>query len=111
VWAGVRGLAVHGVDGVVVVQLPVAEGWTGQPAYERVFGGGWRIVLASLCAFWVGDILNSFVLAKMKIAHQRPLAVDAHDRLDDRGRGRDSLIFYPSPFYGLPTGRSRRWAR
>ncbi|MFX5574839.1 VUT family protein, partial [Acinetobacter baumannii] len=57
----------------------------GQPQYEYVFGlpphwvktfpyisvgiGG-RIAFASLCAFWVGDILNSYVLAKMKILTQ-----------------------------------------
>ena len=50
-----------------VVHLPVGEGWTGQPAYERVFGSGWRIILASMTAFFVGDFLNSVVLAKMKI--------------------------------------------
>ena len=50
-----------------VVHLPVAEGWTGQAAYERVFGSGWRIILASMAAFFVGDFLNSVVLAKMKI--------------------------------------------
>ena len=27
-----------------VVHLPVAQGWTGQPAYERVFGSGWVFV-------------------------------------------------------------------
>ena len=41
--------------------------WIAQFPYVSVGIGG-RIAFASLCAFWVGDFLNSFVLAKMKIA-------------------------------------------
>src|SRR5690242_4392772 len=67
IWAGFAALAFMAVMEWTVVHLPVADGWTGQAAYERVFGGGWRIILASLCAFWAGDFLNSLVLAKMKI--------------------------------------------
>ena len=32
-----------------------------------VFGQVWRIVLASIIAFWAGEFVNSFVLARMKI--------------------------------------------
>src|SRR3569623_2990816 len=67
IWAGFIARAVMSVMEWTVVHLPVGEGWTGQPAYERVFGSGWRIILASMAACWVGDFLNSVVLAKMKI--------------------------------------------
>lgn len=67
-WAGFGALLFMAVMEWTVVHLPVAQGWNGQAAYERVFGAGWRIILASITAFWVGDLLNSFVLAKMKIA-------------------------------------------
>jgi uncharacterized integral membrane protein (TIGR00697 family) len=102
VWAAFAALLFMAVMEWTVVHLPVAEGWNGQAAYERVFGAGWRIVGASLAAFWVGDILNSFVLAKMKVA-------TGGRRLWTRtigstivGEGADSLIFYPLAFYGLP---------
>ncbi|MDO7842918.1 queuosine precursor transporter [Sphingomonas immobilis] len=86
----------------VVVHLPVAEGWNGQAAYERVFGSGWRIVGASLAAFWVGDFLNAFVLAKMKIWTQGKALWTRTIGSTIIGEGADSLIFYPLAFYGLP---------
>jgi uncharacterized integral membrane protein (TIGR00697 family) len=101
VWVAFVALAFMAAMEWTVVHLPVAEGWTGQPAYERVFGGGWRIVLASLCAFWVGDILNSFVLAKMKIATNGRWLWTRTIGSTIVGEGADSLIFYPLAFYGL----------
>ena len=51
----------------VVVALPPAAGWPGQAAYESVFGQVPRIVLASIVAFWAGEFVNSYVLARMKL--------------------------------------------
>ena len=48
----------------------------------------------------VGDFVNAYVLAKMKIWIERPLALDADDRLTIFGEGVDSLLFYPLAFYG-----------
>jgi uncharacterized integral membrane protein (TIGR00697 family) len=101
IWAGFIALLFMGVMEWTVVHLPVAEGWTGQPAYERVFGGGWRIILASLCAFWVGDFLNSVVLAKMKILTEGRYLWTRTIGSTIVGEGADSLIFYPLAFYGL----------
>jgi uncharacterized PurR-regulated membrane protein YhhQ (DUF165 family) len=39
----------------VVVALPPAAGWDGQEAYETVFGSTWRIVAASMTAFWAAS--------------------------------------------------------
>src|SRR3546814_11025587 len=50
----------------VVVELPPAEDWGGQGAYEAVFGQVPRIVLASVAAFWAGELAKSFVMARMK---------------------------------------------
>ena len=85
-----------------VVHLPVAEGWSGQPAYERVFGSGWRIILASMAAFFVGDFLNSVVLAKMKIWTNGKYLWTRTIGSTVVGEGADSLIFYPLAFYGMP---------
>ena len=84
-----------------VVHLPVAPGWTGQDAYERVFGSGWRIILASIAAFFVGDFLNSVVLAKMKIWTKGKYLWTRTIGSTIVGEGADSLIFYPLAFYGM----------
>ncbi|GAA0299212.1 queuosine precursor transporter [Sphingomonas oligophenolica] len=101
IWTGFVALAFMGLMEWTVVHLPVDQGWTGQPAYERVFGGGWRIILASLAAFWAGDLLNSFVLAKMKIWTDGRYLWTRTIGSTIVGEGADSLIFYPLAFYGL----------
>jgi uncharacterized integral membrane protein (TIGR00697 family) len=101
IWAGFAALLFMGLMEWTVVHLPVAAGWTGQPAYERVFGSGWRIILASLSAFWAGDFLNSMVLAKMKIWTGGRWLWTRTIGSTIIGEGADSLIFYPLAFYGL----------
>src|SRR5687768_4725127 len=67
IWTGFAALLFMAFMAAVVVALPPAAGWPGQEAYEFVFGNSWRIVLASITAFWAGEFANSFVLAKMKV--------------------------------------------
>jgi queuosine precursor transporter len=100
IWTGFAALAFMAFMAWVVVQLPPAPGWTDQAAYEAVFGNSWRIVLASMLAFWAGEFANSLVLAKLKLR-------DNGRRMGLRfvastvvGQGLDSLIFYPVAFYG-----------
>jgi len=101
IWAGFAALLFMAVMEWTVVHLPVAQGWTGQGAYERVFGSGWRIILASMAAFFVGDFLNSVVLAKMKIWTRGRHLWTRTIGSTVVGEGADSLIFYPLAFYGL----------
>jgi uncharacterized integral membrane protein (TIGR00697 family) len=101
IWAGFAALLFMAVMEWTVVHLPVADGWTGQDAYERVFGAGWRIIFASIAAFFVGDFLNSVVLAKMKIWTQGKHLWTRTIGSTVVGEGADSLIFYPLAFYGL----------
>ena len=101
IWAGFAALLFMAVMEWTVVHLPVAEGWTGQPAYERVFGSGWRIILASMMAFFVGEFLNSFVMAKMKIWSEGRNLWARFWGSTVVGEGADSLIFYPLAFYGM----------
>lgn len=51
----------------ITMILPPASGWDGQAAYERILGYSPRLLLASFAAYLVGEFLNSYVLAKMKI--------------------------------------------
>ena len=100
IWAGFAALLFMAVMEWTVVHLPVAEGWTGQAAYERVFGSGWRIILASMTAFFVGDFLNSVVLARMKIWTQGKYLWTRTIGSTVVGEAVDSLIFYPLAFVG-----------
>ena len=101
IWTGFAALAFMAFMSWAVVSLPAAEGWDGQAAYEKVFGNTWRIVAASMVAFWAGEFANSFVLAKMKIWTGGKLLWTRTIGSTVVGQGLDSLIFYPLAFYGL----------
>ena len=101
IWTGFAALIFMAFMAFVVVALPPADGWPGQEAYEFVFGNSWRIVLASMAAFWVGEFANSFVLAKMKIMTGGRFLWARTIGSTVVGQGLDSLIFYPLAFYGL----------
>ena len=67
IWAGFAGLAFASLMAWMIVALPPAPFWENQHEYEVAFGSTWRISLAGLIAFAVGEFVNSFVMAKMKI--------------------------------------------
>jgi uncharacterized integral membrane protein (TIGR00697 family) len=101
IWCGFVALAFMALIQWTVVHLPVAPGWTGQAAYERVFGSGWRIIAASMCAFFVGDFVESTVMAKLKIWSQGRNLWLRFWSSTIVGESVDSLIFYPLAFYGM----------
>lgn len=50
-----------------VTQLsPAADGWENQEAFEAILGFVPRIVAASLCGFLVGQLINAWVLDRMR---------------------------------------------
>lgn len=101
IWVGFTALVFMAFMSWVVVSLPPAEGWKDQQAYERVFGNAWRIVIASMTAFWVGEFANSLVLAKMKILTEGRMLWTRTIGSTIVGQGFDSMIFYPLAFWGL----------
>jgi uncharacterized integral membrane protein (TIGR00697 family) len=101
IWTGFAALLFMAFMAAVVVALPPAEGWPGQEAYEMVFGNSWRIVLASMTAFWAGEFANSFVMAQLKVITAGRMLWLRTIGSTVVGQGLDSLIFYPLAFYGL----------
>ncbi len=101
IWAGFAAVIFMAVMSWVVVSLPPAEGWEGQEAYESVFGQVPRIVAASVTAFWAGEFVNSYVMAKMKIWTQGKKLWTRTIGSTIAGQGVDSLIFYPLAFAGV----------
>ncbi len=101
VWMGFAALAFMAFMSWAVVAMPAADGWGGQAAYESVFGSTWRIVAASMIAFWAGEFVNSFVLAKMKILTQGRHLWSRTIGSTFFGQAVDSAIFYPVAFLGI----------
>ena len=105
IWAGFAAMIFYVIMSQVIIHLPQNpnEPYNKviQPAIEICFGNSWRIVGASLFAFWVGDFLNSFVLAKMKIASRGKHLWMRTIGSTIVGEGADSVIFYPLAFAGI----------
>jgi uncharacterized integral membrane protein (TIGR00697 family) len=102
VWAGFGALAFASFMSWAILQFPPAPDWPHQAAYETVFGGTPRIVLASLIAYFSGEFCNSYVLAKMKLVTGGRLLWTRTIGSTIVGEAVDSLIFYPLAFLGAP---------
>jgi queuosine precursor transporter len=101
IWTGFAALIFMAFMSWAVVSLPPAVGWEGQAAYESVFSNAWRIVAASMIAFWAGEFANSLIMAKMKLATNGQYLWTRTIGSTIVGQGVDSLLFYPIAFWGL----------
>lgn len=101
IWTGFAAMVFMAFMSWAVVSMPPADSWSGQDAYEQVFGLVPRIVLASIIAFWAGEFVNSFVLAKMKIWTKGKALWSRTIGSTVVGQGVDSMIFYPIAFLGV----------
>lgn len=82
IWVGFVALIFMAFMSWAVVAMPPAASWGGQSAYEAVFGQVPRIVLASILAFWAGEFVNSYILARMKSLDHGQSVVEPHHRID-----------------------------
>lgn len=105
IWAGFAAMIfATAMSTVVVGMTPSADepfNQTLQPALEIVFGNTWRIVAASMFAYWAGDFVNSFVMAKMKLLTQGRWLWTRTIGSTVCGQGVDSMLFYPIAFWGI----------
>ena len=127
VWVGFFALLFMAFMSLIVVAMPPKADWvcaaSGDPmfaealtthgagaicqsTYVSVFGSTWRIVMASVIAFWAGEFVNSFVLAKMKILTGGKHLWTRTWGSTICGQAVDSALFYPLAFYGTWTGHN-----
>lgn len=99
IWSGFAALLFAAVMASVIVALPPAPGWPNQKVYEIAFGNTWRIALASMFAYFCGEFVNSYVLAKMKVATSGRYLGARFIGSTVAGEAVDSALFYPLAFY------------
>lgn len=87
----------------LVIATPAPAHWTNQAAYEAVLGNTPRVLIASMLAFIIGDLVNDRVFKVFKDKHP-----EDHKGFGFRailssfcGELVDSLIFLPLAFWGL----------
>jgi queuosine precursor transporter len=67
IWLGFGSALLLSITVILVGALPPAQEWSYQPAYEQILGFTPRLVAASLIAYFAGEFINSFILAKLKV--------------------------------------------
>jgi queuosine precursor transporter len=105
IWVGLAAMVFASLMSEVILGLPPDPNEpynaTYEPALHTIFGSTWRIALASNVSFWVGDFVNSYVLAKMKVSmggrHLWMRTIGS----TILGQGVDSFLFFPIAFYGM----------
>jgi uncharacterized integral membrane protein (TIGR00697 family) len=83
------------------IHLPAAGFWEeNEGAYEQILGTTWRLFLASLTAYVVGELANAYVLAVMKGATGGRFLWTRTIGSTIVGEGLDSAIFVTIAFAG-----------
>jgi queuosine precursor transporter len=100
IWAGFAALLFASLMAAIVVALPPAPFWPHQQAFEIAFGNTWRIVAASIIAYFCGEFVNAYVLAKMKVWTGGRALWTRTIGSTIGGEAVDSALFYPLAFYG-----------
>ncbi len=67
IWIGFLALVISAVSLGLVGLFPPAAGWNQAEAWKAVMGLVPRIAGASLAAYFVGEFVNSYVLAKLQV--------------------------------------------
>jgi queuosine precursor transporter len=83
---------------------PYASPEEAQQAYQAILGFAPRILLASFMAFLVGEFLNAYVLARLKIATGGRFLWVRTIVSTVFGQGADSMVFISVAFVGVFAG-------
>ena len=103
IYSGVAALMLMTLTFWVVQLLPADSSWTGQAAFESTLGVVWRLAIGSVVALFVGEIMNAYVMGRMKVASRgrglwRMIGSSA------AGSALDTVIFSTIAFAGtMPT--------
>jgi queuosine precursor transporter len=103
IWAGFGALLFAALMSFVVTSLPAARTMSPETkqAIDLIFGQTPRIAAASLIAFWTGEFVNSFVLAKLKLFTEGRFLWIRTIGSTIVGEVADSAVFYPVAFFGV----------
>lgn len=101
IWIGLLCNILMAATFMIVAVLPPDASWSNQSAYEAILGWTPRIVLASIVAYFAGEFINSFVLAKLKIQTKGRYLWMRTIGSTLIGQLIDTVLFCVIAFYGL----------
>lgn len=81
--------------------LPAESSWQNQGAWDTIFGSTPRILVASFCAYLIGEFANSYVLARLKVLTDGRWLWTRTISSTVVGQGLDSVVFVLIAFGGV----------
>ncbi len=104
IYSGVAALMLMTLTFWVVQLLPADSSWTGQAAFESTLGVVWRLAIGSVTALFVGEIMNAYVMGRMKVASRGRGLWRRMVSSSLAGNALDTVIFSTIAFAGtIPT--------
>jgi hypothetical protein len=100
IWTGFLANVVVVLFIAAAIAIPADPHYTDQAAYARVLGSTPRLVAASLIAYLLGEFLNAFVLARLKVATRGRWLWTRTIGSTLLGQGVDSIVFISLAFAG-----------
>src|SRR5579864_1620084 len=101
IWTGFLANIVVVLFIAAAIAIPADSHYGDQAAYARVLGETPRLVLASLIAYLMGEFLNAFVLARLKVATNGRFLWTRTIGSTLVGQGVDSAVFISLAFAGI----------
>ncbi len=101
IWLGLGANLLMAVVFMIVGALPPAADWPNQDAYMAILGLTPRIVLASVTAYFIGEFVNSVVLAKLKVYTKGKMLWTRTISSTILGQAVDTAVFMVIAFYGV----------
>lgn len=101
IWLGLGANLLMAAVFILVGAMPPATDWPNQDAYMAILGLTPRIVLASVTAYFIGEFINSVVLAKLKVYTKGKMLWSRTISSTILGQAVDTTIFMFIAFYGV----------
>jgi uncharacterized integral membrane protein (TIGR00697 family) len=106
IYIGIGMLLLTSLTFWLVGLLPSTPEWGNQVAYQTILGVVWRIIFASVIAILIGELVNAYILAKLKIKTKGKMLWHRLVGSSVAGNLVDTTVFTLIAFAGTVSGAS-----
>lgn len=85
----------------LAILAPAPESWLDQAAYTQILGNGSRLMAVSTFTYFIGEFINAYVVAKLKVKMQGKAFWLRALCGSWIGEGVETALFLPLAFYGI----------
>ncbi len=85
----------------LAILAPAPESWLDQTAYARILGNGSRLMAVSTFTYFIGEFINAYVVAKLKIKMRGKAFWLRALCGSSIGEGIETVLFVTLAFYGM----------